>query len=539
MEKQEQRRNIIILAIISMAYFILFCFPNAAASADKKMILVFQPDEAVPLPYLLDMIQPAPAFKQALINFFFYRYYFYGFPFFAFSALALLPLKWAGQLQNTTLVMLMLRQGVSLLPMLGAIWIITYIQTQFRSYKTILLFLFLISLPAVVSNHFWWHPDGLAIAAISLALLFLIKDQARLDSYFYISAALCGFSAMTKGIGFFFFLAVAAALGFAFFEKKLPFRKVLLSAGGFLIVLATAYFLSNPSLVYSGVRQRFFNVMASQSELLQKGYELYYPKGISAALPELIKNFGPWPLTIAAWAACFWGIFKTQQKYTCVLILAWSIPLSVMAFFIIHFKFQYWLPVALPLFSCLSVWLPDDSQLQTLFQHRPWQKRLNLHFLGKTLVPGLFIAILIFFTRQNAMQYQQQLHRQENDPSIQFYSQAKQSLKGLPTDEALYVYHDVHIYIPEASPWVTESIFEMLDYDFIEQRNYDMLWIMQERIYDYLNPNGTGIDPKKLNQARIFYQEANQGSLSNYRLVYRDAFGLVFVKNSLWDTAFP
>ena len=78
--------------LVCVVYFVLFIFPNRVGSENIKMVAVFEPDESVPLPYVLDMIEPADTLKQSLINFAFYDYYFYGFPYFAASALSLLPL---------------------------------------------------------------------------------------------------------------------------------------------------------------------------------------------------------------------------------------------------------------------------------------------------------------------------------------------------------------------------------------------------------------------------------------------------------------
>ncbi len=534
-----QKIILLTLALLSAAYFVIFYFPNSLASVDSKMVLVFQPDEAVPLPYVLDMIQPADSIKQALLNFAFYDYYFYGYPYFAVSALALLPVKWAGQLHNTTLVMTVLRQVVSVLPLLAAIWIIVYMQTRFRSYKAVLLFILLISLPAVVQNNFWWHPDGLAILFTTLALFFLHLDALRFGRFFFISAAMCGIAAMTKGIGFYFFLAVFVYLLIGYFGKKASLKKLILASLGYLLVMGVAYFASNPILIYSGVRQRFFDVMRTQSIFLTQGYDVVYPKGLLASLPTLKTYYGGWLILLTALATCTWGIWRGSDRLLQTLILAWLIPMSVLDFSIIHFKFQYWLPVALPLFSCLAFILPDKEDLRNLFHHGKTDPQKKA---WQTAAPKLFLTAIVLtqlsiYTASNIPRYTSQLNRLENDESIQFYQQALKSLAALP-NEKYYVYHDVRMYVPADSPWVTESIFEVLTYDFIEERKYDFLLLMQGRIYDYLNPAVQGIDPEKLAKGREFYQDADDGTIQGYRLIYRDSFGLVFVKDALYQEYF-
>jgi len=82
------------------------------------------------------MIAPAPTLNLALRQFVFYDYYYYGFPFFAASALLLLPLQWLSHLGDIPLVMLILRQFVSVLPMLAALLLLVYMQDGFHSYRS-------------------------------------------------------------------------------------------------------------------------------------------------------------------------------------------------------------------------------------------------------------------------------------------------------------------------------------------------------------------------------------------------------------------
>ena len=196
------------MVILNIAVFLAFIPPNLAASKNIAMVTTFEPDEGVPLPYVFNMIQPTQSIKDALIHFAFYKYYFYGFPYFAYSALLLIPLQAAGKLADITLVMAVLRQMVSVLPMLLAIDLLVYLQTRFKNYKAILLFLLLASLPAVVQNNLWWHPDGLAILFAMLTIFLLDKDELRYGRHFYLAAMACGFSAGIKGTGFYFFLAI-------------------------------------------------------------------------------------------------------------------------------------------------------------------------------------------------------------------------------------------------------------------------------------------------------------------------------------------
>ena len=67
-----QKRVLLICLLLAGAYFAVFWLPNSTASADINMVRALSPYEAVPLPYVFDMIKPAETVKQALINFAFY-----------------------------------------------------------------------------------------------------------------------------------------------------------------------------------------------------------------------------------------------------------------------------------------------------------------------------------------------------------------------------------------------------------------------------------------------------------------------------------
>jgi hypothetical protein len=95
------------------------------------------------------------------------------------------------------------------------------------------------------------------------------------------------------------------------------------------------------------------------------------------------------------------------------------------------------------------------------------------------------------------------------------------------------VYYDYRLYAPDTPGWKTETYYELLDYGYINQRRFDVLLLLQQRIYDYLNPAVTGIDAQQFNLNQAFYRDADRGTIAGYTLVYRNDLGLVFVRNDL------
>jgi hypothetical protein len=521
--------------LVCAGYFVVFIFPNHAASENIKMVAVFEPDEAVPLPYVFDMLEPADTLKQALINFAFYEYYFYGFPYFAVSALSLTPLIPFDALGDIPLVMVILRQVVSVLPMLAAILLLVYMQTKFSSSRSIVLLLLLLSVPAVVQNNFWWHPDSLAILFAMLVIFFLQRDRLDFGINFYLAAVFCGFSAGTKGIGFYFFLAIFVYLSFGYFSRKIAPTRLVMAGLGFILCMGAAYLLANPILVYRGVRNDYFRVMREQSVLLSSGYEILYAKGLSAALPTLKEYYGSVPSLILALSACVIGIVNEKTRLLNVIILAWALPISVQVFWITHFKFQYWLPVALPLFSTMAAHLPDRIHVPIALQSIRSQK--GFWFFVQAFIALAVMIQMAVFVSSDISRYVERLHRADENASIQFHGLARQALEPLD-DESVFVYHDVRMYVPSTPRWKTEAVFHLLDYDYISSRKFDVLMLMQQRLYDYLNPNAQGVDPEKLAQSRVFYRDAHEGTIEGYRLVFRNDFGLVYVKDDLFRQYF-
>lgn len=518
---------ILILILISVLYFGVFWFPNTAASENIEMVAVFEPDEAVPFPALLDMIKPALTAKEALINFAFYDYYFYGYPVFGLSALLLLPIKWAGQLSNMPLVMGVLRQMISVLPMILAIWVLVYLRTRFKDYRAVFLLVFLLSIPAVVQNNFWWHPDSLAILFAMLVLFFLDRDGLAFGKDFYVAAVFCGFSAGTKGIGFYFFLTIFFYLLIGLFGKKINLKKAIFAGAAFLLIMGLGYLFANPILIYESVRTRYFSVMQAQSTLLYFGYEVFYEKGIMAALPAVRQYYGSVIFLLLVVSANIYGIMAGKKRLLDGLILTWFLPLTMMVFFISHFKYQYWLPAFLPLVSSVTEIFPQKSELHQL-KDSLRRKKLGTVWVKFLLLMFVFMQLIGFIVTDINL-FQKRLTRLENEPAIQFYEKSQEVLAPY-LEESLHVYHDVRMYMPKRENWYAESAFEMLNYDYISQKDFDVLFLMQQRIYDYLNPNLTAIDVNRLNLARQFYGDANQGGIPGYVLLYRDAFGQIYLK---------
>jgi len=293
--------------------------------------------------------------------------------------------------------------------------------------------------------------------------------------------------------------------------------------------------MSNPILVYGAERTRYFETMRDQSELLRQGYELRYATGLAAALPALYRYYGSLPFLLAGLGACIWGIVRGQKRLLNSLILAWVIPLSLFDFFFIHFKPQYWLPAALPLFSALVMVLPEK---QDFLSFRSGQKsRRWFEAAARLALTALLLIQFVFFITADAARYQKQLQKGADSPALAFYDELQNALAPLPR-QAFRVYYDPRMYVPETSGWVANTRYEVLTYPYIEDSKYDVLLIMQSRVNDYLNENAQAVNEDEMARARVFYGDVRADAVSGYRLVYKNEFGLAFVTDALYEQYF-
>jgi hypothetical protein len=523
-----QKRYFALLLVMAVVTFILLGIPNHAGSQNMAMVQMFELDEAAPLPYVLAMIAPAPSLNQALRNFIFYNYYYYGFPYFAVSALVLLPLKWLGLLNNIPLVMLALRQVVSIVPMLAALLLLVYMQDRFRTYRSPLLYAFLVSIPAVLGNNFWWHPDSLVFLISVIVIYCLQLDNLRLGRYYLLAAALCGIATATKLIGVYFFLAVVGILVTGFIIKKVSLRKLVLMALAYLLVMGVFFVAANPFLLSHWARTAYINIFNKQQEVLSLGYGILYEKGLAAAWPLMHQYYGEAIFIITALTAALWGLWHGPQRGLNALILAWFLPISVVILWITHFKYQYWLPAAIPLFSCLVIVLPEKWSFE------PVKIRADL---GRLVLLLIVTVQFVLYIKSDIPVFIERIQRAENNPAILFYDQVLTALQLLPADP-LYVYYDYRLYISGKEGWRTETNYDLLNYDFIQTNNFDVLLLLQQRIRDYLNPNANGINPTDFAISQKFYRDAQAGAIQGYRLLYSDEEGLVFVRDDIYTEYF-
>jgi hypothetical protein len=313
-----------------------------------------------------------------------------------------------------------------------------------------------------------------------------------------------------------------------FLLKKASWKKLIGMAFAFILTMGLAYLVSNPFLFSHWARTAYIYIFNKQGLLLEKGYGVVYAKGLIASWPLVHESFGELPFLLIALGTAIWGAWRGPRRLLNGLILAWFVPLSVTVFFLTHFKFQYWLPVALPLFSSLVLLLPEKW-------HAGGITRLA-RFTQAAVLLVLF-SQFVLFVRADFHTFESRLHRAENNTSIQFYDEVLAELKPLP-DAPLHIYYDYRMYVPGKPAWVTDTNFDLLEYSYIQENKFDVLLLLEQRIRDYLDPNTVSIDPVLFARNQQFYRDADNATIKGYHQVYRDSFGLIYVSDDLYQKYF-
>lgn len=400
-----QQRVLLTLSMVGLAYFALFFYPNSYGAGSDAILLRASGDEYVTYPNVLRILTPGKTFYETRANLFLYEDYHYGYPFYALSALVLLPVRLsygANISQHMQLNLLLLRQFISILPMILAAGLLVFTQTHFQSLlKSTALFIFLLTIRGVVRNHlWWWHPDALAVLFVVLVLFFLDRDRLRFGWNFYLGAFFCGLATAIKLLGLFFFLTIPAYLLIGLLWKRLTLPKAAIASGLFVAVMVGVVVLSNPFLFSEGQRARMLQIQAQKSTELSQGYQhdnpIYYSKGPQWWASTLEKWYAPPLFIIFLLISLIAGCLRGTGAFANRLILSWIIPYSIYLLYFVAVKpDHYWLPVMLPLFSC-AFCLPEKIlQRWSIFRSPFFTRAIAWQKIALVLIALVLAAHLV------------------------------------------------------------------------------------------------------------------------------------------------
>lgn len=526
----KQKRIFLTLIALGLIYFVLFIFPNSQGAVDQNMLGVFEPDEFAQYPHVVRMLKPANQITESIRRFLAYQHYYYGFPFYFTSALVILPLKWLAQF-DTPQIMVTLRQLLSVAPMLAVAFIWVYLQTRFESWlKSVVLFVFLLSIPAVVENNLWWHPESLTILFISLTFLFLVLDDLDFGKFFTLAAISTGMATGTKLIGLFFFLTIPAYIYYGFRQKRISLKQAVTKAALFVALMAVVFVLSNPLLLTASGRQAYWRIQQKQAEAMSFGWQVQYDQSAVAWLPILREYYALLWVSGAAFIGLILMWQRKGNRLLSLLIATWVVPFSLYILLVIAIKpTHFFLPIAIPLLSSLVIGLD-------IFDPPSNKSRL---------VNGLETVVFLALAFQLAVnlpwgvaEYRAKLHKVDDSDSVQFYyALDEEYLSQLPQDLRLHTHRDVRLYVPDQAPLDSEVLWGLPDQAYIESNDFDLLLIERQKIRDYTQEDTleNAADPQQMLATIDFYQGVESNSTAGYTMLFENEFGLALLKTELFQ----
>jgi hypothetical protein len=529
----------ILLILLFATCFLLFVPPNFSGAKDPNMLAAFRDellefgtDEWTQFGVLMNMTRVKPTAYETLYNVLFYGYFPYGYSFFSTSLIAILPVKLANAVFGTNLptytYMIILRQ-LSPLWTLAAITLLVYLWTGFKSAgKSVLLFLFLLGIPAVFQNNMFWHPDGLAILFVVLTIFSLVKDDLNFGTWFYVAAASCGLAAGVKIVGLFFFFSVATYLLLGLAKSRLTLGVAVKRGVLFVLVMAGAIVISNPLLLIPSMAREFVIALNRQAAW-NENWGMPRPHGPLAWYSETLRwGFGFWWIYALALLASLLGIrYNRKNRLLNIIVLTWAAPLSVYIFYAVgaaSFFSHYFIPTLLPLMSCIGNLFDLPVQAPSGQWRRPAVIAAGVCILLCTVQFGYYVVA-------DVHTYAAVLERESNSSSLRFYRQLQESyLSRLPQNSQLTILREPKLYVPPSPNWQDHPLREM-DYDDLEHFHPDVL-IMSKGVIDAVSEKGYQFsNPQKQSKILEFYADVKVDKVAGFHKQLETDLAIAFARD--------
>ncbi len=539
-----QKKSIVllILLLLGSGYFILFWFPNSTGAQDFNMTFIFEQDEPAQYPHVIRRLEVRDTIPQTLYRVFAYQHYYFGFPYYFYSALVLLPARLSTSWESVSLNMLLLRQFVNTLPMIAAILILVYLQTRFQSYwKSILLFLILLAVPAVVFNNMWIHPDSLVFLFIVLTFFFLDKDDLKFGKSFYLAALFCGLAVATKLIGLFFFLAIPYYIFLGWRQARIDTRKALIVAASFVTIMFAVFVLANPFLFWESERAFAWKTQSDLHDAMGGGFIVAYNNSPLLWLQVIQKWYGLLIFVLLAIAAVLIGAFKGEKRLLNQLIAFWAFPfMAYIAVALVIRAKHFPLPILLPVFSALPAYFTFFAPSHFTNPLGDYIKKNGFRLVMSIAGLAIVGAQVFYSLGRDSSMIQENIHREETSPSIQFYAALEQDyLSKIVLDRQLIIFRDVMMYIPNEPRYDDHFKWGVSNYDIALKNNPDVLIMNKQHLYDYTQPGQleTASDPDFALTVQ-FYNDILNGTVNGFTQAYQDDFGVVYIRTPLYDHFF-
>ena len=505
------------------------------------MLSIFEKDEFAQINHVVRMLKPGDNLYDTLRRFFVYLHYFYGYPFYLFSAVLVFPYRLLAGIDwgnNISVLMLLLRQLVSVLPMIVSIAFMVDLQTRRKSLiKALGIFLFLLAIPAVIENNLWWHPDSLAILLVTLIFFFIQKDSFDYGKYFFIAAFVCGIAFSVKYSGAFFVLAIPTYFIWGVLAKRITIRRSLILAISFVVIMVLGLVISNPLLLIPQERAEIIATQQLQFVQTRIGYYKVNPEWNLTT--EKINNivwpfYAQWFTLIIMLVGLMKGIVKPRIRLLNVIILMYILP-YLLTVGTSSIRPLYFLPVIIPIGSSLVHLFPDRLS----WGKDAW-RGANFQKVNQLILPVVLLILLLvqfgLYVQKDIRIYTDVLHREARSESIAFYRDVEELLvaQGMAEQE-LKIYRDPTAYVPPKPNFDVLMKWKLASYDYINQHQPDILLLEMDYVLEFIKPGAVenAVDPGDMLAWQQFYGDAYENQLEGYSIFYQNDFGLALIQEDL------
>jgi hypothetical protein len=534
------KKNYILLTI-AILYFALMVFPNATGAENLNMVAIFEKDEFAQYEHVIRMLTPGDTLYDTVRHFVVYLHYFYGYPFYLLSAFMLLPyrlLAGADWVSSTQTIMLFLRQLVSVLPMILAIGLMTGMQARRKAwYWRIALFMFLLAIPAVIANNFWWHPDSLAVLLIVLVFYGLDRDDLAFGIFFYLAAFTCGVAFSVKYSGAFFVLAIPAYLAYGIFKKRISWKRGLLLAPLFILIMALGLVISNPLLLLPMERQEIINTVQRQIVQTRIGYYTVNPQW-NLTVEKLNRivwpYYGQWFSLLLMLGGLIQGLRSPRSRTLNLMVLMYFLP-YLYTVGTSSIRPLYFLPVIIPFASALVHLFPDSltEKWGAIKAKDKNKKYIGLIQLGAL---GIIIFQFVVYIQRDIQFYQDILYREEKSPNIAFYQDVEIVLDELNVAARnLVIYRDLTAYVPPKSNYEVIFNWRLASYDYLNRTQPDLLILEMDYVLAFTKPDAVdnAVDLGDMKAWQQFYGDAYADQIPGFEIIYKNEYGLALLSSDL------
>lgn len=532
-----------LIAVIGIAVSLALYPLLGSGAADAEMLAVFEVDEYAQYPHVLRMVTPGTTALETVRNFLIYLHYFYGYPFYALSGIVLLAAKpFIEDFPNATrLIVSLLRLWVSVIPMILALGILAGLATRFRSrFRFIALFLFLLTVPAVLTNHFWWHPDSLSFLFIVSVIWLLDRDAGRIGKYYYGAAAMTGVAIGTKYQGVYFALTIPLILFQAVRSNRLTVRKALLHALGFVLVMALFVVIANPLLLLPQERAEILRIQTQQfaetgvGTLTRNGASVFDGWNFNDALRSAYGEVWIMLLGLGGWILAFLEHDQRLRRLALVTLSYAFVAFAVLTLSPTN-RSHYFLALFLPLIAGWRFLLPE--RITDLFAFNEPTER------GKKWVGSIFAALWLVQFCTNIVSdvglIRDQASREANSAKIRFMAEISPDLeRALAQAQAeqrmLRVLRDAKVYFPEREGVDVRQDWDMLTLADVAEYRPDWILVETENLAQFGNRTilDDAIDLEKMREIVDFYEAVSVDRVPDYPVCRRGEAVILLVKTN-------